>query len=74
MVTKNQEDSYKKHRHDEKHYEPREGLNSGLLSTTTLRAHAKEIADNLLKTYPELAELDAKPKEEKKETKSRGKK
>ena len=78
MTTKNQEAAYKKHRRDEKNYEAREGLNSGITSTETVRAHSKEIADNLLSTYPELAELD-KPEpeekeEEKKETKSRGKK
>ena len=71
MTTENQEASYKKHRNDEKNYEAPPHLNSGLKSTTTLRAHAKEIADDLLAQYPELAELD---KPEKKETKSKEKK
>ena len=77
MATENQEAAYKKHRNDEKNYEAKPHLNSGLLSTTTLRAHAKEIADNLLATYPELGvqvepkEVPEKPKESVPETKSK---
>ncbi len=66
MTTENQENSYKKHRNDEKNYEAPPHLNSGIKSTTTVRAHSKEIADELLANYPELAEFD-KPKPVEKE-------
>ena len=80
MATENQEAAYKKFRNDEKNYEPQNpAMNSGLLSTTSIRAHAKEIADDMLEKNPELADIKEEVKEEKveeevKETKSKGKK
>ena len=70
MTRENREAAYKHHRNLEKNYEAPEHLNKGLTKTQTLRAHAKAIADALLARNPELAEFDAEPVKEKKETKS----
>ncbi len=70
MATENQKNAYKKFRNDEKNYEAPSHINSGIASTDSIKAHAKEIADDMLEKNPELEDI----KEEVKETKSEKKK
>ncbi len=65
MTKENRERLYKHMRYLEKNYEARDGLNSGVTATASIRKKSKGNADAMLKRNPEL---------EVKETKSKGKK
>jgi len=60
MTQENRERAYKNFRDTEKNYEAKPHMNHGLTSTSAVRAHAKGLADALLKKNPE---LEAAPKE-----------